>query len=302
MNGIHFTTKTKIALTVAVLLWASAFVGIRAGLEGYSPGALASLRFIVAALCMGLIHFRLPKRPSVTWPDRIWLLLIGGFGLGIYNVTLNIGEIQVASGIASFIISQSPVVTLILAILFLDEKLRLQMVIGMMISIIGVGLIAWGETKNFALNTGVFYILIATLIGGIYSVVQKPFLKKYHAIEVTAWIIWGAALFLLMWFPEVITQLKTAPIAATAWVVYLGIFPAALGYIAWSYGLKDIPASSAANVLYFLPVIATILGWVVLSEVPAKLSLLGGFVALLGVWIVNRRGRPSMRNPRAQNR
>ncbi|MDX1901046.1 MAG: DMT family transporter [Gammaproteobacteria bacterium] len=291
MSGIHFTAKTKIALASAILLWASAFVGIRAGLESYSPGGLALLRFMIASICMLIIQTRLPMRTRVSWRDRGLLLLIGMFGLGVYNITLNQGEIQVASGIASFIISQSPVVTLVLAILFLGETLSSRMVIGMSISIFGVGLIALGETKSFGLNIGVFYILIATFAGGIYSVVQKPFLKKYHAIEVTAWIIWGATLFLMIWLPNMLTEIKTATFAATAWIVYLGIFPAALGYIAWSYGLKDIPASSAANALYFLPIVATFLGWIILGEVPVLLSLLGGFIALFGVWIVNRRSR-----------
>jgi len=292
MSGVQFTVKTKVALTVAILLWASAFVGIRAGLVGYSPGALGLLRFLVASICMLLINSRLPKKPVVIFRDRIWLLLIGMFGLGVYNVALNQGEIEVASGIASFIISQSPVITLVLAILFLGEQLSLRTVIGMLVSIVGVGLIAIGETKDFGLNNGVFYILISTIAGGIYSVVQKPFLKKYHAIEVTAWIIWGATLFLLLWLPDMLRQIPQASLTTTMWVIYLGIFPAALGYIAWSYGLKDIPASRAANALYFLPVLATFLGWLILDEVPAVLSLIGGFVALIGVWIVNRRGRP----------
>lgn len=289
--SVKFTAKTKLSLTIAVILWASAFVGIRGGLVDYTPGALALLRFIVASSCMLGISFLLPKNLTVHWRDRLYLLFIGIFGLGVYNVFLNEGEIQVTSGIASFIISQSPIVTLILAILFLGEQLSFRLLIGMVISIIGVGLISFGETNQFVLNDGVFYVLLSTLIGGIYSVAQKPFLKKYHAIQVTAWIIWGATLFLLFWLPDLIREIQGASIGATAWGVYLGVFPAALGYIAWSYGLKDIPASRAANTLYFLPVIATGLGWVILGEVPAKLSLCGGLIALFGVWVVNRRGR-----------
>ncbi len=279
--------KTKIALVLAISLWASAFVGIRAGLQGYTPGGLALLRFIVAAICMFIMQTRLPTRIQITLLDKALLFLIGAFGVGCYNIALNYGEISVPSGIASFIISLSPLVTLIFAVIFLRETISINMIVGMMLSIFGVGLIMLSETNEFNFHLGLVYTLIATFIGGLYSVLQKPFLKKYHAIEVTAYIIWGSMLFLLFYFPEMLNSLKTASLHSTLAVVYLGIFPAAIGYIAWSYSLKEMPASKAVNFLYFMPLIATLLGWVWLGEVPTLLAFFGGLIALLGVWIVN---------------
>ncbi|MEO8401796.1 MAG: EamA family transporter, partial [Gammaproteobacteria bacterium] len=283
----YFSLKTKIALFLAVTLWASAFVGIRAGLEGYTPGGLALLRFIIASFCMLIIYFRLPQRTAICWGDKGLLLLVGMFGVGCYNIALNYGEIAVSSGIASFIISLSPIVTLIFAILFLRESISLNMVVGTIISIIGVGLIMLSKTNQFDFHLGVFYVLIASIIGGAYSVLQKPFLKKHHAIEVTAYIMWGATILLLIYAPDALRDIKTASYQATFSVIYLGIFPAAIGYIAWSYGLKEVPASQAVNFLYFMPLIATFLGWVCLGEIPTWLSLVGGLVALFGVWVVN---------------
>jgi len=118
---------------------------------------------------------------------------------------------------------------------------------------------------------------------------QKPFLKKYHAIQVTSYIIWGATLSLVVYAPQLLKDVKTASAGATGAVIYLGVFPATLGYLAWSYGLKDISVSQAANYLYLIPIIATFLGWVWLGEIPSGLSLIGGLIALLGVWIVGYR-------------
>src|SRR3990167_6972131 len=284
---IQYSIKTRLAVWITVALWASAFVGIRAGLESYTPGSLAALRFLVASFCMLILYMRLPNRNRISWRDKGWLILIGITGIGFYQLALNYGEISVSSGIASFIISLSPVITLIFAVIFLREAVTINMVFGMTVSVIGVFLIMLGKVNQSDFHVGVCFVLIAAIIGGIYSVVQKPFLKKYHAIEVTAYIIWGATIFLLIYLPNVLHEGKFASLQATLAVIYLGIFPAAIGYILWSYCLKEMPASTAVNYLYFMPLIATFLGWLYLHEMPALLSLIGGFVTLLGVWIVS---------------
>lgn len=289
MKTVHVALKTKLILILGVTLWASAFAGIRAGLEGYTPGALALLRFSIASICMAILYSRIPKKIPMTWRDRILLLLNGMFGLGFYNIALNYGELEVPSGIASFIISLSPLVTVILALFFLGETITIQMVFGMLVSIFGAAIIMFGKTHHFAMQVALFYVFIAMVIGGVYSVLQKPFLRKYHAIAVTSYIIWGAALLLLIFTPQLLSNIRTASLHATCSIIYLGIFPATGGYIAWSYALKEMPASQASNYLYLMPMIATLIGWAWLGEIPTVLSLTGGMVALLGVWIVSWR-------------
>src|SRR5688572_4836136 len=89
-----YSVKTKIALGVAIVLWSSAFVGIRAGLEGYSPGSLALFRFLIASICMFFIYWRLPTREKFHTKDFCLLVLFGAFGIGCYNVFLNYGEVS----------------------------------------------------------------------------------------------------------------------------------------------------------------------------------------------------------------
>lgn len=279
--------KTKIALTIGMILWASAFVGIRAGLEGYTPGGLALMRFIVASICMFIICLFLPKRNKIKTSDICWLIILGAIALGIYHVALNQGELTVPAGTASFLISQSPVMTTILAVIFLKERLTLLCIVGMAISVFGVVLIMLGGDAQFKFDMGVFYVLLSAFAGSVYSVLQKIFLKKYHVIEVTAYVIWGATLALLIYLPGLSDQISNASMTATLAVIYLGIFPAAIAYVAWSYALAEMPASRAANFLYFMPLISTLLGWLCLGEIPLWTSLLGGLVALSGVWVVN---------------
>lgn len=281
--------KTKFALFLAILLWASAFVGIRAGLlEGYSPEGLALLRYIIASVCLALVFFRLPDSGSIPWRDKCWLMLIGIIGIGWYNITLNYGELAISSGMASFMISQTPLITALFAILFLGERLTAFRALGFLISVCGVILIAFGEKGGFKWDASLIFVFIATLISGAYSVVQKPFLKKYNAIEVTTYIIWGGTLFLMFYVPHLENDLIHVSLRATLIVAYLGIFPAAVGYLAWSYVLAQIPASRAVSFLYFMPFIATLLGWMTLGEIPAIISILGGILAIIGVWLVNQ--------------
>ena len=174
------SNKTKIAIIIVIFLWASAFVGIRAGLRVYSPEGLALLRYLVASACMAVIYYCLPQKSLLHVRDVLALLGIGAVGIGIYNLTLNYGELSISSGMTSFITSQSPIITTIIAVLFLGEQLNTMRCLGFLVSVFGVALIAMGEIGGFKWDMGITYVLLATLAAGCYSVLQKPFLKKYH--------------------------------------------------------------------------------------------------------------------------
>ena len=275
-------------MVMAIFLWASAFVAIRAGLRVYSPEGLALLRYLIASACMAVIYYRLPQKSLLRIRDVVALLSIGGVGIGIYNLTLNYGELSISSGMTSFITSQSPIITTIFAVVFFGEKINLLRCLGFTISIGGVVLIAFGEIGSLKWDMGMTYVLLATLAAGCYSILQKPFLKKCHAIEATTYVIWGGTLFLAIYTPQLQHDLLTASLNATLTVIYLGVFPAAIGYLAWSYVLADIPASKAVSFLYFMPFVATLLGWLCLGEVPVWLSLVGGILAICGIWLINQ--------------
>jgi drug/metabolite transporter (DMT)-like permease len=289
INKNNFSNKTITSISIAIILWASAFVGIRAGLVSYSPGPLALFRLLIASICMYFLYRRTHHGMKIPKKDAFLLIFVGAIGVGCYHYFLNLGEITIPSGTASFIISQSPLITLILAVIFLKEKFSINGLVGILVSILGVGLISFGESDGFQFDMGIFYVFISCVVGGLYSVMNKPFLGKYHAIDVTSYVIWGGTLSLIFYFPEMLREIPHATHLATFSVIYLGIFPAAVAYIAWSYALSQMPASKAVSFLYFMPIIATFLGWLFLNEIPAVSSLMGGLIALSGVWIANRR-------------
>jgi len=289
-------TRTWIALAVALLLWASAFAGIRAGLVVYGPGEVALLRFGTASLVLGVYatatRMRLPAKADL---GRI--LAAGLLGITIYHVCLNFGEVTVQAGAAALLISLSPIVTALLSTRFLGERLSVIGWTGICVSFAGGALIAFGEGGGgFSLDPGAGLILVATLSTSLYFITSKPLLERYSAIEFTTYAIWAGTAPMLVFAPTLAEQWAGIGDPATLAVLYLGVFPGAVAYVLWSHGLSKMPASRVSTFLYFQPVNATLIAWVWLREVPGALEIVGGIVSVLGVVIVNTRGMAASRS------
>ena len=96
------------AIAVVLVIWASAFAGIRAGLEGYSPGHLALLRFLVGSGLLA-VYAAYRRMPLPLLRDVPAILLAGFLGFTVYHVGLAYGEVTVEAGAASLIIASVPV-------------------------------------------------------------------------------------------------------------------------------------------------------------------------------------------------
>lgn len=282
--------RAWLALAVTLLLWSSAYAGIRAALHAYSPGQLAVLRFVVASVVMAIIaraaRFRRPEMR-----DLPWLVFGGATGITFYMLGLNYGEVTVTAGAASLLIASAPIWTALLGMLFLNERLTGIGWAGVLISFLGVALIASGESGGIHFSSRALIILAAALSSAIYTVLQKHFLSRYDALELTAYTIWPGTLLMFPFSSGLLHAVRTAPLDATLVVIYLGIFPGALAYLAYTYVLAHGTASSTASFLYLIPVLAIFIAWLWLGEVPRMLSLLGGAIALAGVVMVSLWGR-----------
>jgi drug/metabolite transporter (DMT)-like permease len=282
--------RTLIGVGITLLFWSSAFAGIRAALADYSPKHLVLFRFLVASIVLAgyavLTRMRLPDKR-----DLPAIFLIGFLGFTAYHVAIVYGQVSVTAGAGSLLVASAPIFTALLSIIFLHERLRIWGWLGIALSFVGVTLISLGEGKGVRFDPGAFLILLAALSTAIYFVLQKPYLRKYSPLELTTYSLWVGTVFMLVFLPGLAHAVNKSSPHGTLTVVYLGIFPAALAYVAWTYVLSRIPASNAVSFLYINPALAIFVAWLWLGEVPTVLSLLGGFLAISGVVLVNTKGR-----------
>jgi drug/metabolite transporter (DMT)-like permease len=282
------------ALIATLVLWASAFAGIRAGLEGYSPYHLAFLRFFIASLALAAVAVaRGIRLPSPADLPRI--LAVGFLGIAAYNTALNYGELTVSAGAASFVVAVVPMFTAAFSVLLLGERLRPAGWLGMFVSLAGVGLICLGESDELGLSSGVLIILLAAICQSLFFVLQKPLLGRYRPLEITCYSIWLGTLCLGVFVPGASQAVREASLTSTSAVVYLGVFPAALAFFSWAYVLARMPASRAAAFLFLVPGIAVVVAYLWLNETPAWTSLVGGTLALAGVATTTAGERDSRR-------
>lgn len=282
-------TLPLLAIGVTVLLWASAFVGIRGVGADVGPGELTLGRLAVGSLALGIPL--LVTRPA--WPAREhWPRLIG-VGLlwfGVYNVALNAAEQRIDAGTAAMLVNVGPVLLAVLAGLSLGEGFPRPLLVGSAIGLAGVVLIGVAtSTGDRADVWGAVLCVVAAVAYAVAVILQKPLLGRMSALQVT----WAActigAVACLPFAPGLVADLAAAGPGALAGVVYLGLFPTAIAFTTWAYALARSDAGRLGSTTYLVPPIAVLLGWVVLGEVPPLLAFAGGALCLLGVWTTRRR-------------
>jgi drug/metabolite transporter (DMT)-like permease len=263
--------RVLLALGLTIFFWASAFAGIRAGLEYYSPGHVALLRFLVASAALGL--YAVVRRMRLPEARDLPVAVLSGFlAFTVYHLTLNNGEITVSAGSASLLVNTAPIFTALFAAVLLGERIGSLGWTGMGVSFLGAVLISFGEGGGFSLDPGAPLVLLAAVSSAAYFVVSKPYLQKYTALEFTTYAVWAGTILTLVFLPGLPTAVTAAPVETALTTIYLGLFPTAVAYIAYAYALSRLPASRTASFLYLVPAVAFLVAWAWLGEVPPALS------------------------------
>lgn len=272
------------AIGVAVLSWAAAFPGIRFALDELEPIPLATMRFLIAgAVAVTWLVFTRTHLP--TFRDIGIFLISGGLGIAAYNVCLNLGQVTVSPGAASFIVNMLPIIAAIIGFFVLGEKLPVRSWIGSFISFGGMTLIALAQPGGLSFGSGAMLVFIAACCAAILFVLQRPLVARYGAITCTAYTILAGLLFLLPWTVTGISQLTLAAAPTMIMVIFLGILPSALAYAAWAYAIGQIGAGRTVNSLYLVPPISLTISFLFLGDIPSLQTVIGGAIAIFGVYV-----------------
>ena len=283
------------ALTAAlttVVLWASAFVGIRSAGKSLSPGPLTLGRLLVGATALALVAVaRRERLPSRVELRAVWagLLVCGLLWFGAYNVALNSAERRVDAGTAAMLVNVGPIVIAVLAGLFLGEGFPRALFAGLGIAFAGVIVIGLAASSSEATTAGVVLCVTAAVAYAAAVVAQKPVLRRLSPLQTILLCCLIGAVVCVPFAPQLADELGEADPGAIAWMLYLGVFPTALAFTTWAYALARTGAGRMGAITYLVSPISVFLGWLLLEESPPALALAGGAVCLVGV-IVARRG------------
>jgi len=294
---------------LVILIWAFNFIAAKIGLQSLPAMTLASFRVVLAAAVMlPVYHFcsRLPafaetfkaRQRKLTIRDLWTFLYMGFFGVTMNQVCFTVGLRYTSVSHSAVIVGMGPIYTLILAVLFKLEKATWRKATGMMIAFAGIA--AMASEKGISTHSPSVLGDAITMSGSIgfamYVVLGKRLAGRYDALTMTAFSHYGGALIVL---PVAIyraftfgpaAQWRGIPWAGWVAMVYMAVFSSAVAYVFYFWLLGYLEASQLTAFTYLLPVFATVLGILILGENGSRGQVLGGVLALSGVyWIESSR-------------
>lgn len=292
--GRSLEWRALAAALTSVCLWSSAFVGIRATTRELSPGSLALGRLVIGTALLGLLLARQgATRPTTR--QAVLLTVAGLLWFGAYNLALNTAERTLDAGTSAMIINITPLLIMLLAGLFLRERLTLGLFVGGGLALVGVTIIGLGEGTRSTSLWGVLMCVVATLASAVGMVAQKPALSRLSALQVTWTCCAIGAASCLPFAPTLVHEIQHASPTTIAWMGYLGIFPTSVAFTTWAYALSRSSASRLVALIYLVPPITIGLSWLTLGEVPKVAALLGGALCLAGVVLARSIPKPAVR-------
>jgi drug/metabolite transporter (DMT)-like permease len=215
----------------------------------------------------------------------VGVLAWGVAWFGLYNLALNSAETRIDAGTTALLVNLAPVLVGVLAGLLLGEGFPGRLMIGLAVAFTGVVLIALTTSTGRSDLLGVLLGLAAAVLYAGSATGQKRLLAQIDALPLT-WL--GAAagtVVCLPFAPRLVTQVAAAPAATLPAIAYLGVFPTAIAFLLWGYALSRTSAGRLTASTYAVPPLVVLLSWVLLAEVPAPLTFVGGAICLLGVAI-----------------
>jgi drug/metabolite transporter (DMT)-like permease len=296
-----------VALFIVWVAWGSTYLAIRVGVETMPPLLMAAARNLVAGLIMFPLALR-SRRAAVRadgggtryWPGRgQWAgCAIVGILLLVANGVVGVGERTVPSGLAALLIATVPLWLIGIDARLNHARLGLAPVAGLALGLAGVGLLSGlgGRTAGVS-GGGVALILAAAFAWALGTIMaRRVSLPASPALASGMQMLSGGAVLLVL---AAVTgefgALHLAQVSARSWLAlgYLIVIGSIVAFSAYGIAVRALPTATVATYAYVNPVIAVLLGTLILNERLTPVMFGGGALIVGAVVLVVRRSPPA---------
>jgi len=284
--------KAYFALGIVSFFWGTTYIASRIGAQ-HMPGLFVSgvRQFLSGSILVGFFLLKGYKIPGWQVLKRISIQSI--FLLCLANGLLSWSVEYITGGLAAIIAALVPLFIVLFTVwLSICAKITRWMIVGLVIGFIGVLTIFYdypGQLKNTSFLFGVVLALLSTLswsFGTVYTAKQKPPIDILFSVGLQM-LIAGIVVLIVCG----ITGKYINPVSASyhSWlaIFYLVVFGSLVAYSAYVFAISKLPATLVSIYAYINPVVAVLLGWLLLSERMNANMLLGTIITLGGVYLVN---------------
>lgn len=277
-------------LAATALMWGSAYMWIEYALEGFQPGAIALVRIALGVLVLGV--FAAARRGAIPSEDRPRIVVLGIVWLALPLLLFPLAQERVSSAFAGMLAGASPLFAALLTAVLLRSAPRRLQAVGLMIGFLGMSavVVAGAGDGVEADLPGTLLALGAVLCYSLATVLAVPLQQRYGALPV---ILRALVVALVASLPLGVPALAASDPDAGAMLAMLplGILSTGLGYVAFTELVGRAGGPRGATAIYFVPVVAIVLGATFQDETIGPLALAGTAVLLGGVYLSSRADR-----------
>jgi drug/metabolite transporter (DMT)-like permease len=282
---------TELSLVAMAVIWGVNFSVVKYGTQVMEPLAYNTLRMVLGCVVLLTVAYARPgRRPDRG--DKIRLLSLGLLGHFAYQVLFVQGIALTRAGTASLVVAASPAVVAIVARAFGHERLPAKAVAGIALSIAGVILVVGGtiSADGTAHLIGDLMILGAVVVWAFYTTGLVPLTQRVQPVQLAAWTLVGGVTPLILVATPALMRTEWAQIAPLTWgaIAYSGLLAMVIAYLVWYRGVREIGPTRTAMFANLQPIVAVLVAWGMLGEVPTAFQGAGATAVIGGLYLARR--------------
>jgi drug/metabolite transporter (DMT)-like permease len=282
---------TEGSLVLMAVIWAVNFSVVKYGTAIVDPLAYNGVRVGLAALVLVLIVVFM-RAPLPARRDGLALLSLGVLGNGFYQCLFVIGVSKTSASDAALVIAATPAFVAIIGKLRGTETTSAKRAAGIALSILGMAFVVLGATTATSGNAslaGDLIMLGASLSWAMYTVLLKPYTARVPGMQLSALTMVGGAIPLVAYCLPAMMRAQWSAFPPLGWaaVTYSGLGSLVIAYAFWYRGVRVIGPTRTAMYSNLQPVIAVLVAWAMLGEVPTTLQGVGA-VSIMGGLLLSR--------------